>query len=63
MQSITININNNDELAGKVIGMLNELKSDDLEIVLTEDIGDLKRLKATRNEESISFNQYIKNEN
>jgi hypothetical protein len=63
MQSITININNNDELAGKVIGMLNELKSDDLEIVLTENIGDLKRLKATRNEESISFNQYIKNEN
>jgi hypothetical protein len=63
MQSITININNNDELAGKVIGMLNELKSDDLEIVLTEDMGDLKRLKATRNEESISFNQYIKNEN
>jgi hypothetical protein len=39
------------------------LNANELEIVLTENIGDLKRLKATRNEESISFNQYIKNEN
>jgi hypothetical protein len=38
-------------------------KNDGLEIVSKEDIEDLKLLKATRGEETISFEKYLKNEN
>jgi hypothetical protein len=61
MKSITININN-DKLADKVIGLLEFLKNEGLEIVSKEDMDDLKLLKATRNEESVSFDDYMKNE-
>lgn len=62
MKSITINFNN-DSLADKVIGILELLKKDGLEIVLKEDMDDLKLLKATRNEESVSFEEFLKDEN
>ncbi len=62
MQSITININN-DKLVDKVTWLLEHFKGDGLEIVSKEDMDDLKLLKATRNESSISFDEYLKNEN
>ncbi len=61
MKSITININN-DKLADKVIGLLEFLKKDGLEIVSKEDMEDLRLLKATRDEESVSFEEYLRNE-
>ena len=61
MQSITININN-DKLADKVTWLLEHFKNDGLEIVSKEDMDDFKLLKATRNEDSIPFDEYIKNE-
>ncbi len=62
MQIITINIKN-DKLYEKVLWLLEHFKSDGLEIVSKEDIDDLKILKATRNEDSIPFDEYLKNEN
>jgi hypothetical protein len=62
MKSITINFNN-DRLAEKVIGLLELLKKEGLEIVLREDFEDLKLLKATRNEESVPFEEYLRDEN
>ena len=61
MQSITVNIENK-QLVEKVTWMLNHFKEDGLEIVSTEDLDDLKALKATRGEETISFDEYLKNE-
>ena len=61
MRSITININN-DKLVEKVTWLLEHFKNDGLEIVSKEDMDDLKLLKATRNEDSIPFDEYIKNE-
>lgn len=62
MKSITINIKN-DKLADKVIGLLEFLKNEGLEIVSKEDIDDLKFLKETRDEESVSLDDYLKDEN
>ena len=59
MQSITINISN-EKLVEKVLWFLNLLKNDGLEIVSKEDIDDLKLLRATRKEESIPFEEYMK---
>ncbi len=61
MKSITININN-DKLANKVIRLLKSFKNEGLEIVSKEDMNDFKLLKATRDEESISFDEYLENE-
>ena len=61
MKSITININN-DKLANKVIKLLKSFKNEGLEIVSKEDMSDLKMLKATRNEESVSFDEYLEDE-
>ncbi|WP_175552545.1 hypothetical protein [Tangfeifania diversioriginum] len=57
MKSITINIDN-DRLADKVIGLLESLKNEKLEIVSKDDLEDLKLLKATREKESITFEDY-----
>ena len=38
------------------------VKSDGLEISSKEDIEDLKILKSTRNEETVSFKNYLKND-
>jgi len=62
MQSITINIKN-EQLVDKVLWFLDHLKNDGLEIISIEDIDDLKLLKATREEKSIPFNEYLENEN
>jgi hypothetical protein len=62
MNTITININN-DTLTQKVLWLLEHFKNDGLEITSKEDIEDLKLLNATRDEESISFESYLKNEN
>jgi len=61
MKSITININN-DKLANKVIRLLKSFKNEGLEIVSKEDMNDFKLIKATRDEESISFDEYLENE-
>jgi len=61
MQSITINIDN-DKIVDKVIWLLEHFKNDGLEIILREDIDDLNLLKATRHEDSIPFDVYLKNE-
>jgi hypothetical protein len=62
MQTLTINIQN-ETLVDKVIWLLEHFKNDGLEIVSKEDIEDLKLLSQTRNEEKISFEEYLKNEN
>lgn len=62
MTSITININN-DKLVDKVTWLLGHFKDDGLEIVSKEDIYDLKLLKATKDEATITFDEYLKNEN
>ena len=61
MQTLTINVKN-ESLMDKVMWLLEHLKKDGLEIVSKEDIEDLKLLKATRGEEQISFNEYLKNQ-
>jgi len=62
MQTLTVNIKN-DALVDKVIWLLEHFKNDGLEITSKEDIEDLKLLKTTRNEETIPFANYLKNEN
>jgi hypothetical protein len=62
MKTLTINIKN-DSIVEKVMWLLEHFKNDGLEIVSKEDIEDLKLLKATRDEEKVSFEEYLKNEN
>ena len=62
MQSITINIEN-DQLVDKVTWLLEHFKNDGLEIISKEDLGDLKSLKKTREEKTVSFDDYLKNGN
>ena len=59
MQSITINIDN-DKLADKVTWLLEHFTSEGLEIVSKEEMDDLKLLKATRSDDAISFDDYIR---
>lgn len=47
----------------KVVWLLKHFQDDGLEIVSKEDIDDLILLKATRDEDSISYEEYIKNDN
>ena len=61
MKTLTINIQN-DILLEKVLWLLEHFKKDGLEITSKEDIEDLKLLKATREEETISLESYLKNE-
>jgi len=62
MQTIVINVNN-DVLADKVRWLLEHFKNEGLEIVSKEDAYDLKLLRATRNEESVPFDECLKHEN
>ncbi|MBN2637298.1 MAG: hypothetical protein JXR61_13580 [Prolixibacteraceae bacterium] len=61
MKSITINISN-EKLANKVIRLLKSFKEEGLEIISKEDMNDLKLLNATREEESIPFDDYLNDE-
>ncbi len=61
MQSITINVKDK-QLADKVTWLLEHFQDDGLEIVSREDIDDLKLLKATRNEKTVSLDDYLKDE-
>ncbi len=60
MQTLTVNIQN-DTLADKVVWLLEHFKNDGLEITSKDDIEDLKALKATRSDDAISFDKYLKN--
>jgi hypothetical protein len=62
MKSLVINIEN-ENLVDKVLWLLEHFKNDGLEIVSKEDMDDLKLLKETRDEETINFEDYLKNEN
>ncbi|MFP4030945.1 MAG: hypothetical protein ACLFTV_05215 [Desulfococcaceae bacterium] len=62
MQTIIINVPDK-ALAEKVTWLLEHFQSDGLEIVSKEDLDDLKLLKATRGEETIPFDEFLKNEN
>ncbi|WP_321778020.1 hypothetical protein [Sulfurimonas sp.] len=61
MQTLTVNIQN-DTLVEKVVWLLEHFKNDGLEITSREDIEDLKLLKSTKKEETVSFENYLKNE-
>ena len=60
MQTLTVNIQD-DIVLDKVISLLEPLKNDGVEIVSQEDLSDLKLLKATRDEETISLESYLNN--
>ena len=62
MKSLVINIKD-DTIVDKVLWMLEHFKNDGLEIVSKEDMEDLKLLKETRSEETINFEDYLKNAN
>ncbi|MGJ0310035.1 hypothetical protein [Aliarcobacter cryaerophilus] len=62
MNSFVINIKD-ESLKDKVLWLLEHFKNDGLEIVSKEDLEDLKLLKATREEDTIDFEEYLKNEN
>ena len=62
METITINIAN-DKLADKVTWFLELLEDEGLEIIKKEDFEDLKLLRESRNDNSIPFEEYLKNEN
>ena len=59
---IVINIKD-ESLKDKVLWLLEHFKNDGLEIVSKEDLDDLKLLKASREDETIDFEEYLKNEN
>lgn len=59
MQSLTINFENN-QIFEKVLWLLEHFKKDGVEVVSREDIEDLKALAKTREEESIPFEEYLK---
>ncbi|NVZ07992.1 hypothetical protein HW932_01800 [Allochromatium humboldtianum] len=58
MHHIAINIKD-DQLAEKVLWLLEHFKHDGAEIVSIEDLEDLKALHATRDESSIPFEDYL----
>jgi len=60
MHSVTINIHNKNTQE-KVLWFLNSLKNEGVEITSQEDLDDLKLLAKTRTEQSISFDEYLKN--
>lgn len=60
MQSLTINFKD-DQLFTKVLWLLEHFKKDGLEVVSKDDMEDLKALSKTRQEESIPFEEYLKN--
>ncbi len=62
MEILTISIQTQD-LKDKIISFLKQIENQGVEILSQEDIEDYRLLAATRNEQSISFAEYLKNEN
>ncbi|NWF65919.1 MAG: hypothetical protein HXX81_00440 [Campylobacterales bacterium] len=62
MQTIEIQVK--DMYVNNIMQILNSLKDvliDDIRVECSDDVCDLKLLKKTRDEESISFDEYLKN--
>lgn len=59
MQSLIINFQN-PQIFDKFLWLLDHFKKDGVEVVSKEDIDDLKVLSKTREEESIPFEDYLK---
>jgi hypothetical protein len=59
MQSLTINFQN-PQIFDKFLLLLDSFKKDGVEVVSKDDIDDLKALSKTREEESIPFEEYLK---
>jgi len=62
MHTLAINIKDK-STSNKILSLLNHFNKDEVEIIEQEDLYDLKLLSATRSESSISFEEYLKNEN
>ena len=62
MESITINVRDG-QMAERILWFLKHFEGEGLEIVSREDLDDLRLIKETRGEETISFEDYLKNEN
>jgi hypothetical protein len=62
MQTLTINIKN-ESIVEKVVWLLEHFKKDGVEIISKENIEDLKLLNATREEETVPFEDYMKHAN
>ncbi|KOR33308.1 hypothetical protein TI05_01795 [Achromatium sp. WMS3] len=62
MHIVTLSIKTED-IKDKIIWFLKHLEQDGVEIVSQEDINDFQLLMATRAEQSVSFSEYLKNEN
>ncbi|SLM32788.1 conserved hypothetical protein [Desulfamplus magnetovallimortis] len=61
METVTLKITN-DAVFEKILWLLNHIKEDGVEIVIGSEAKDLELLKATRDDESIPFDEYLKNE-
>lgn len=62
MEALTINIRDK-KTSEKIIWFLKHLANEGVEIVSQDDLDDLKILKATRDENTVSFDEYLKDEN
>ena len=62
METLTLNIKNK-QTSEKILWFLKHFEKDGVEIIEREDWEDLKLLSATRDEEAISFEEYLENEN
>ena len=60
MKTLTINIKD-DEVVEKVTWMLEHFEKDGVEIISREDWEDYHLLRDSRKDDSISFNEYLKN--
>ena len=62
METLALNIHN-EHIKEEIIQFLQKFKSKDLEFTYIDDVEDLKLLQQTRHEATISFDEYLKNEN
>ncbi len=62
MQILTISVQTSD-IRDKILSFLKQIENQGVEILSQEDTDDYRLLAATRNEQSISFAEYLKNEN
>jgi hypothetical protein len=60
MENITLTIRNT-AIKQEILNFLQRFSAADLEFTTLEDLEDLKLLKNTRHEETVSFEEYLKN--